>query len=225
MKRSIVAVLILTISVAACGADPEVAATSTTTTHPELPERPELAVDQMMAALMLEDITALRRLTSDRQLAFIVALEGGGAEELAGMLELGVPASVAENFWMSFVEGFPDLVGESIENMEFRTSIPQRINNVEYMSFPVAFGSTSAGTEWFVRLTEYGWQIDLLASFGGPFASSLESLVARTTDAALVDAIRSEASSIEAAYRRQSDLGTSERVTEALESLLDVLSG
>ena len=224
MKRSIVAVLILVMSVAACGADPEVVAT-TTTTHPALPERPELAVDQMVAALMLEDVTALRRLTADRQLAIIVALEGGGTEELAGMLELGVPASVAENFWMSFVEGFPDLVGESIENMEFRTSIPQRINNVEYMSFPVAFGSTRAGTEWFVRLTEYGWQIDLLASFGGPFAASLESLVGRTTDAAVVDAIRSEASSIEAAYRRQSELGTSERVTEALKSLLEVLSG
>lgn len=224
MKRSIVAVLIVTQLFAACGSAEE-AVSTTTTTHPALPERPELAVDQMVAALMLNDVEALRHLTSDRQLAIIVALEGGGTAELIEMLELGVPAGVAENFWASFVEGFPDLVGEPIEDMEFRTSFPQRIRGIEFMSFPVAFGSSTAGTEWFVRLTEFGWQIDLLASFGGPFASALESLVERTTDQNVLEAIRGEVSSIEAAYRRQVELGTSDRVTAALKSLLDVLGG
>jgi ABC-type Fe3+-hydroxamate transport system substrate-binding protein len=224
VKRSIIAVLIVTQLIAGCGSTQETAST-TTTTRPELPERPELAVDQMVAALMLNDVEALRYLTSDRQLAIIVALEGGGTAELAEMLELGVPTGVAENFWVSFVEGFPELVGESIENMEFRTSIPQRVGGIEFVSYPIAFGSAAAGTEWFVRLTEDGWQIDLLASFGGPFASALESLVERTADPDVVEVIRGEVSSIEAAYRRQVELGTSDRVRTALKSLLDALGG
>lgn len=223
MKRSIAVVLLVAMVVAACGSDPEAA--TTTTTHPELPERPELAVDQMVAALMLGDVDAIRRLTSDRQLAIIVALEGGGTEELAAMLDLGVPVEVAENFWLSFIEGFPDLVGESIEDMEFRTSIPQRVREIEFVSYPVAFGTASAGTEWFVRSTEYGWQVDLLATFGGPFASALESLVKRTTDPAVMNMLKGEVPSVEAAYRRQVERGNSERVKNALEGLLDLLSG
>jgi len=209
--------------VAACGSD---GATAPSTTLPpiDLPDRAELAVDQMVAALMLGDVEAIRNLTSDRQLAIIVALEGGGPEELAAMVELGVPDDVAENFWLSFVEGFPDLVGESVEDMEFGTSIPQRVEGVEFMSFPVIFGSATAGTEWFARATEEGWQIDLLATFGAPFASALESLVVRTADPAILDVIREETASIEAAYARQSERGTSDRVEAALKSLLSVLA-
>lgn len=223
VNRSVAAVLLVAVVVAACGSDP--AAVTTTTTHPVLPERPELAVDQMVAALMRKDVEAIRRLTSDSQLAIIVALEGGGTEELALMLDLGVPVEVAENFWMSFIEGFPELVGESIEDMEFRTSIPQRVREVEFVSYPVAFQTAPAGAEWFVRSTEYGWQVDLLATFGGPFASALESLIRRTTDPAVVAMIKDEAASIEAAYLRQVERGNSERVKNALEGLLELLSG
>ena len=77
MKRSIIAVLIVTQLIAGCGSAQETAST-TTTTRPELPERPELAVDRMVAALMLNDVEALRDLTSDRQLAIIVALRPTG---------------------------------------------------------------------------------------------------------------------------------------------------
>ncbi len=172
---------------------------------------------------MLGDVAAVRSLTADRQLALIVALEGGGTEELAAMLEKGVPDEVATTFWSSFVEGFPELVGESIEDMEFGTSVPQEVEGVEFMSFPVAFGSAAAGTEWFVRLTDHGWQIDLLATFGGPFASALESLLERSTDPVVRDTLRSEAASIEAAYRRQRELDGNARLTDALEQLLDAL--
>ena len=47
VNRSVAAVLLVAVVVAACGSDP--AAVTTTTTHPVLPERPELAVDQMVA--------------------------------------------------------------------------------------------------------------------------------------------------------------------------------
>jgi hypothetical protein len=224
VKGSIATVLAFTLSLAACSSAVEVTTTSTTVAI-ELPDRPELAVDQMVAALMIKDVRRARHLTSDEQLAILVALEGGGVEELAAMLQRGVPDEVAANFWTSFVEGFPDLVGESVEDMDFGTSIPRRIGGIEFMSFPVAFGTASAGTEWFVRLTEHGWQIDLLATFVGPFASALESLVRRTTDPDVLEAIRSHAPSIEAAYERHLDLGTSERVSDALKSLLEALSG
>ena len=140
------------------------------------------------------------------------------------MLARGVPDEVAANFWSSFVAGFPDLVGEPIEDMEFGTSLPAQVQGIDYMSFPVQFGSATAGTEWFVRSTDGGWQIDLLATFGGPFAPSLEALARRTVDPQVLDAIRAEAPSIEAAYERQADIRGHERVRDALESLLEYLS-
>lgn len=222
MKRTIALLALLAI-LAGCGSD-TVSTTSTVDADPpSLPERPELAVDQMVAALMLGDVAAVRTLTPDRQLAIIVSLEGGGTEELAAMLEKGVPDEVATMFWTSFVDGFPELVGKSIENMEFGTSVPQEIEGVEFMSFPVAFGSAPAGTEWFVRLTDHGWQIDLLATFAGPFAPALEALVARTSDPVVREALRAEAPSIEAAYRRQQELDGNDRLTDALEQLLEIL--
>lgn len=224
MKSPIIVALVLVLALTACGSADE--GTTTTSSQPlELPERPELAVDQMVAALMLGDVEAIRGLTSDSHLAIIVALEGGGTEELAAMLARGVPDEVADNFWRSFAEGFPELVGEPIEDMEFGTSIPTQVQGIDFISFPVAFGSATAGTEWFVRSTEAGWQIDLLATFGGPFAASLEALARRTTDPDVLAAIRAEAPSIEAAFERQSDIRGHERVRDALESLLDHLSG
>lgn len=223
VKSPIIAALVLVLALTACASVDE--GTTTTTLEPiELPQRPELAVDQMVAALMLGDVEAIRGLTSDTQLAIIVALEGGGTAELAAMLTRGVPDEVAHNFWMSFAEGFPELVGEPIEDMDFGTSIPTQVQGIDYMSFPVAFGSATAGTEWFVRSTAFGWQIDLLATFGGPFAASLEALTRRTTDPDVLAAIRAEAPSIEAAFERQSDISGHERVRDALESLLAALS-
>lgn len=222
VKHYVAVVLALTVGIASCGSGGDVSTTSVV--DRTLPGRPDLAVDQMVAALMLGDVEVIRQLTSDRQLAIIVALEGGGTEELAAMLQSGVPDDVAVNFWTSFVGGFPDLVGESIEDMDFGTSVPQRVQGVEFVSFPVAFGTATAGTEWFTRSTATGWEIDLLATFGGPFASALESLVRRTTDPVVLETIRGERASFEAAYQRHADLGSNVRVQAALMSLLDLLS-
>lgn len=223
MKSPIIVALVFVLALGACGSADE--GTTTTSAEPiELPERPELAVDQMVAALMLGDVAAIRSLTSDTQLAIIVALEGGGTVEMAAMLARGVPDEVADNFWTSFADGFPELVGEPIEDMEFGTSIPSQVQGIDYVSFPVAFGSATAGTEWFVRSTEMGWQIDLLATFGGPFAASLEALARRTTDPDVLAVIRNEAPSIEAAFERQSDIRGHERVRDALASLLEYLA-
>lgn len=223
MKAPLAVLLTLSIALAACG---EVdAVSSTSTSPPQLPERPELAVDQMVAALMLGDVAAIRRLTSDRQLAVIIALEGGGTAELAAMLELGVPDDAATNFWQAFVEGFPELVGESIEDMEFGLPSDRNVAGTRFVSYPVAFDTSLAATEWFVRETSSGWQIDLLATFAGPFATSLESLVRRTIDEEVLTSIREETPAIEAAYQRQVELNRNERVRDALGSLLAVLKG
>lgn len=223
MRHRTAFLIALSILVAACQSGSAPTTTSVALSE-QLPDHPELAVDQMVAALMLNDLEEIRALTSDHQLAIIVSLEGGTQDELVAMIGSGVPDDVAANFWTAFIEGLPELVGATVQDMEFGSSIPQNVEGVEFMSFPVGLGTGTAGTEWFVRLTEDGWQVDLIATFAAPFSSALESLFKRTSDPKALEVFRGEAASIEAAYSRHRELGSSDRVQEALQSLLETLS-
>ena len=166
---------------------------------------PDVVVQAMVDALIDGDWLATDGLVDERHMAFFTAIERGTASEVAAMLRSGVPSVVREDFWESFAESVPLFTGESIARIQVLGESDRFF--LEGADFVVIDIHVADGTaHWILRLTEGGWVVDLLATFGTGLLPNLRgwfAFIGADENAAYVrDEFRAEVPSLRAGLEK-----------------------
>jgi hypothetical protein len=209
--------------VAGCTA-PVAAPTSVATTAPSL--HPRQVVRSLVEALGGEDWEGTRDLVLDEHLALLSAAEGGEVSEAARMVRRGVPATVREAFWTSFVEGLGAFAGAEIGEARIGRGEAFRVGQTRFVAVPLRFES-GARHEWLLRRSGGEWKVDLIATFAGRFATPLRSWlssVESAPDYAMVHrALQRQRLSLQAAAARAGDGAEQTEGADAVRRLLGYL--
>ncbi len=166
--RRIVTFVLLAAMVAACSgegeADTTVAATATD---------PVAAVQLWVDALAAARFAEVAALVEPAGFAVVVAAENGlGADQLATLLDGGVPADLAASYWSSFVDSFAAFRGLPLSSVAVVEATGVAIDGANFAAVTIESGEGSG--EVIARGREDGtWRVDLAATVGPGLASSI----------------------------------------------------
>ncbi len=222
MCRLIVVLCISVVSVS-CGSGP-----SASTTSAAALDDPRILVRSFVDALIDEEYGALEGLVDERHLAFLTAIERGTSREVAGMLKTGVPDDVRRDVWASFARSLSSYTGESIGRIRVGSVTAEfAVGQSEFVAVDMFVADGKA--EWILRLTDDGWVIDLLATFGTAFLPNLRgwfAFIGADDDAAFIrDEFEAEISSLRAGLERLPLGPLSASAQEAADELLADFGG
>ncbi len=174
----------------ACGDDG-----ATTTTAPPTPlageATPAAAAEAWFAAVGEGRAGDASRLVVADQLAILVAIENGlGEEDLAAMLEAGVPGDAQAQYWESFAASFAEFAGDPIENLQAGLVAEFAVDGRNFAAVRVGL-APGAGSTGFVTAEAGGrWQVDLLATVAPALGGQLRTLATGLDTGAGADAVR-----------------------------------
>jgi hypothetical protein len=218
--RTAMALLFATILIGACSAD----ATEETARG----EAPDTVVADWLAALADLDLGGLSATTTPENVALLAGAENGlTAEQMAAILDDGLPPATARSYWSTFRESFATMLGAPIAEVAVSGVGRFSVDNREFAA--VGLQIEDAGTEVVVAATEAGWRVDLVATLGPALAVQIRRLVAQIVEEA-DDAVarryaRAASISLGAALARDPENRALDLEVEAIEDLPVDLSG
>lgn len=218
--RAAMAMLVAATMLAACsGIEPEV-------TVPDL--APDAVVADWLVALDGLDLAALAAMTTPENVALIAGAENGfTTEQMAAILDDGLPPATARSYWSTFRDSFAALLGTPIADVRVSGVGRFAVDDREFAA--VGIQVDDAGTEILVAATDAGWRVDLVATVGPALAVQIRRLVAQIVDEG-DDAVarryaRTAATSLGAALARDPENRALDLEVEAIEDLPVDLSG
>ncbi len=170
LRPVLVAVALLA---AACGGD-----TTPTTTGIQIPTQ---AVADWLDAVEALDMPTLSSVVVDGSLAVVMGIENDlPPEQIAALLDGGVPADVEEAYWRSFREEFAAFAGRPISTLAVGDAEEFEAEGVSYAAVEVV-GTGGASSVVIVRRDPAsGWAVDPVATlapgFIGPLRREFENL-------------------------------------------------
>lgn len=224
MRRSVSLIAALALVAAACGGE---SGESTSTTVVEFDD-PRTVVQDLVEALIDEDWSGTEGLADERHIAFLTAIERGSSREVASMLRAGIPSEVRVDFWSSFALSLPTYTGESITRIQVGSVTDQFVvDGNEYVAVDMFVADSKA--EWILRLTDEGWVLDLIATFGTGFLPNLRAwfaFIGTSGDAAYIrDEFESEMPSLMAGLDRLPLGPLPDNAREAADELIQDFTG
>jgi hypothetical protein len=175
----------LVLLVAACASDGD-ETTATTTT---VASGPRAVVAGWIDAVIASDVEALGEIVEPAGLVVLAAIENGYSEdEIAELLDEGVPDAFTREYWSSFRAGFSDFAGIPLQSIEVGGQEQFMLGEVPYASVVIASGDGVTA----VMATRRGevWRLDLIGSFGPAFAAQLRRMLVNLPDTDAADRIR-----------------------------------
>lgn len=218
--RTALALLIATALVGACSGD------EAEETQPD--PTPEVVVGEFLAALADLDLPGLTATTTPVDVALIAGAENGfSTEQMAAILEEGMPSATARSYWSTFQEAFSSLVGVPVGDIQVSGVGRFSVDDREFAAVGVQVDD--AATEIVVATTDAGWRVDLVATLGPALAVQIRRLVAQVVEEADDAVARRYAQaamiSLGAALARDPENRALDLEVEAIEDLPIDLSG
>ena len=205
--------LVASVVLAACGDTPSVDLPPAVD-----PDDPAATLQQLLDALADDRLADTAAYVDEDQLALLTFLDGTPPQRVAAMIEGEVPADVRVAFWGTFADSVAATSGESIGRLEVGEQSPVGDGDT-FVSVDTTIGATGLTSPWVLRATDRGWQVDLLATFGGVFAPNLwvwsETLSEGNARQVILDAIVTYRPSLTLARQR----GEGRLPDEAIEAL------
>lgn len=153
---------------------------------------PVAVVNDWLDAVAEVDIQRITNLVEPTGLAIVAAVENNlRSEELAGMLESGIPPELGTEYWDGFRRDFGSIRGSAVDEIEvgdeLTISAPDGFTGVE-----ISIGETTGRV--ILRLSDDGWKVDFAATVGpalvGPLGEYLASAIEGEYGALIVDSYR-----------------------------------
>lgn len=218
--RRLTVLLCLAALAAACGsgeANTEPSATA------EGAGDPAAAVAELLDALTEGRAADTEAVVDESQLAILTFIEGASGEEVARLIADGVPADVRRSFWNTFTESLPQFAGETVGRLHVGDVESVQLETSDFAAVSVEIGDTGRAADWLVRMTDDGWKVDLLATFGIAVAPNLwawsETLPQGEPRQAVLDAIDEHRPSLQVA-RDRADTTLPQAAFDALDALI-----
>ncbi len=188
MSRRVFPLLIaVALLASACGGD-----TTATTTGVQVPTQ---AVADWLDAVEALDLPTLSTIVVDGSLALVMGIENDlPLDQLAALLDGGVPVDVEEAYWRSFRDEFAAFAGRPISTLTVGDADEFEAEGVTYAAVEV-FGTGGATSVVIVRRDPTsGWAVDPVATlapgFIGPLRREFENLPGGTAGESVTAAYR-----------------------------------
>lgn len=220
MRTAVVMLVAGIVSAACSGSEAEVTV---------LDEAPDAVVEDWLAALADLDLAVLAATTTPENVALVAGAENGfTTEQMAAILDDGLPPATARSYWSTFRDGFVALLGTPIGDIRVSGVGRFAVDDRDFAA--VGLQVEDAGTEILVAATSEGWRVDLVATVGPALAVQMRRLVAQIVEEADDDAVarsyaRAAAISLGAALARDPEDRALDLELEAIEDLPVDLSG
>ncbi len=162
MRRFWTILTAVTLVLGACGGD-QVDDEVTTTA---LAAFPTAAVRDWLDAVSSGDLGDIAAAVEETSAAILISIENGySVEELAGLLDGGLPEGVATSYWATFADAFAEFRGLEPSSLVVGDFRALEAESGEYAAVEVV--SADATSEVITRRDETGrWQVDMVATFG-----------------------------------------------------------
>lgn len=154
---------------------------------------PSAVASEWLAAVADADIDRISDLVEPTGLAIVAAVENNlRSDELAGILESGLPPELARDYWDGFRRDFGSIRGTSFDEIRAGGELPIPESD-GFTGVEISIGDTTGRV--ILLLTDSGWRIDFAATVGpalvGPLGEYLESALAGDHAVAIGDSFRS----------------------------------
>jgi hypothetical protein len=177
---------------------------------------PVAVVEELIAALADDRIDDTTGLVDEEQLALLTFLDGTAAGDVAAMIDGGISSEVRAAFWTTFASSVTEISGEPVGRLRVTGD---RVIESGFVVVETALGTTGRTSQWVVRSTGDGWEVDLLATFGGVFAPNLWAWSERLSDGPARQAILRSISDQRPSLAVAATMGADRLPDEALEAL------
>ena len=218
--RTAIVLLVVGIVVTACSGDQ--------TETSVVDETPDGVVTDWLGAMADLDIPTLAATTVPENVALVAGAENGfTTEQMAAILDDGLPSATARSYWSTFRDSFAALLGTPIVDIAVSGVGRFTVDDREFAA--VGLQVDDAGTEILVAATDAGWRVDLVATVGPALAVQIRRLVAQIVeegdDSVARRYARTAAISLGAALARDPEDRALDLEVEAIEDLPVDLSG
>lgn len=191
-------------------------------------DRPEDIVTRWLAAVDSADLDNLTATTMPANVALLAGAENGfTVEQMAAIVDLGLPSATARSYWGSFRESMTAFLGGGLEGVTVEGAESFTVGTSSYSAVTVERDGDT--TDILARLGPDGWKVDLVATAGPALAVQIRRLVAsivESADDATARAYAQEAeTSLGAALARDPGNRSLELEFEAIEDLPIDLGG
>ena len=184
MRATFVA-LVLALAIGACASGEEPAPTSTDASE----VGPRDVVSGWIEAVIASDSEALAEFVEPGGLVILAAIENGFTEEeVAALLDGGVPLDLIDEYWTSFRGGFADFAGVPLQSIEVGGHDEFMLGEIPFASVVITSGDGVTTVMASRRLGE--WKLDLIGSFGSAFAAQLRRMLVNLSETAAGERIR-----------------------------------
>jgi hypothetical protein len=183
--RATVVTLVLALIIGACSSGEEPAPTSTKASEPG----PRDVVSGWIDAVIASDAETLAELVEPGGLVILAAIENGfSEEEVAVLLDGGVPFDLIDKYWTSFRGGFADFAGVPLQSIEVGGHDEFMLGEIPFASVVITSGDGVTSVMASRRLGE--WRLDLIGSFGPAFAAQLRRMLVNLSESPAGERIR-----------------------------------
>ena len=170
MKPLLLLMAALSLVAASCTTESEPTTATTEST-------PDEVVSTWLAALEAPNLDGLRATTIPANVALVAGAENGfTVEQMASVVDAGLPGATARSYWTSFRESIGDFLGAGLDDVVVGGSEEFTVDAITYAAVTVVRGEAS--TEVLTRLSADGWRVDLVATVGPALAVQIRRLVA-----------------------------------------------
>lgn len=179
MRRFWTMLTAVTLVLGACGGDQVDDAVTTT-----MPATfPTAAVRDWLDAVSSGNLGDIAATVEETSATILISIENGySVEELAGLLDGGLPEGVASSYWATFGDAFAEFRDLELSSLVVGDFTALDVERGEFAA--VELVSADATSEVITRRDETGrWQIDMVATFGPALVRRLRT----TLDAAADD--------------------------------------
>lgn len=144
---------------------------------------PTAAVAVWLDAVATGDVAAIDGLVDPTNVALVAGAENGfTVDQLAAVVESGLPEATRRSYWSSFAEALAEVLGVAVNEVGISTSEAFASGTGQYAA--VTVGVDAATTEVITRLVDGAWQIDMVATVGPTLAIQIRRVM---TDLAATD--------------------------------------
>jgi hypothetical protein len=209
------AFVVLAVALSAC---------SSTDAEPEeaLDAGPEDVVLRWLEALQDVDVATIEEVTIPANVALIAGAENGfTVEQMASVIEGGLPSGTGRSYWASFRESMRGFLGADLDDIAVAGVERFTVGTTSFAAVTVE--RDDATTEILAKLDQDGWHVDLVATVGPVLAVQIRRMVAALVDEADEPIARSYAleavRSLSASLARSPSDRVLELEVEAIEDL------
>jgi len=157
----------------ACGGSGTPGSTTVNTGFSPQQLGPEAVLTHLLRELRASDYAATSDLVDEAQLGLLAAIEVPDATSLLSYEEQGLSVQARDNFWSAFAASLPGLVAAEPDSISATIDRQFATDGVRFAIGTIRFGVQEISGVFVLRLVEDGWQLDLIATFGGPFVAPI----------------------------------------------------